>query len=167
MAELSSMAPWIHEDCRFLILGSMPGRISLEKAAYYAHPRNAFWPLLYDLFEGREGGEGEGSLSKRALLAKYQLGLWDVLASCQRKGSLDSAIRQGQVQDFTAFYARYPGIEAVFFNGKKAYQDYRKSQDMSEGREYISLPSTSPAYTISYQEKRRAWSTLSDYIFAR
>lgn len=142
-------------NARLLILGTMPSVKSLEAAFYYAHPRNAFWPLMAEIL-----GEAlpEDAAGRSALLCRHGIALWDVLRRCQREGSLDSAIRDGEPNDFSGLYARCPGIRRVLFNGAEARRLYLKYVDrLPEGCDSLRMPSTSPAYTLSYAQKRAAW----------
>ena len=129
-------------DCRLVILGTAPSAESLRAGYYYAHPRNAFWRVLADTFDApvpQTVGEKEN------LLFKNCLALWDVLCACARRGSLDSAIRDPQVNDFAAFFAAHPGITRVLFNGAAAEKlFFRFCGETLQGRAAARLPSTSP-----------------------
>lgn len=151
------------DDARILILGSMPGKASLAAQAYYAHKQNAFWRIMGDLL----GAGPELPYAQR--LAKLQaagVALWDVMAACERPGSLDADIVGASVQanDFPAFFAAHPGIRRVFFNGGTAEASFRRlvlpalaGHDLAFAR----LPSTSPAHaTLGYPEKLAAWSVI-------
>ena len=132
---------------RVLILGSMPSVESLNQGFYYAHPRNAFWRIL-------AGAYGEplplDIPGKVALLERHSLALWDVLASCERRGSLDSAIRQPAPNDFDTLFRRCPDIRRILLNGGTAHRLFMKwGKPWTEGRSCQRLPSTSPAYTLS------------------
>lgn len=154
--------PVARHDARVLVLGSMPGRASLAAGQYYAHPRNAFWPLMQDLF----AQSGDLDYPRRlAMLGHQRVALWDVLRACHRKGSLDAAIdpRTATANDFESFFARHPDIRAVFFNGQAAAAHFRRhvAPGLPAGHlqriETTTLPSTSPALTIRFEAKRRAW----------
>ena len=147
--------PVARADARLLILGSMPSVESLRQSFYYAHPRNAFWPMMAEILgEARP----ETVEDKRALLTRHCIALWDTVESCERAGSLDSAIRSARANDFAALYARCPEIRFVFFNGGTAEQLYRRLVAREDGvRSFLRLPSTSPAYTLRYGEKKAAW----------
>ncbi len=156
---LKSLPPLLEGSCRILILGSMPGAKSLEEQQYYAHPRNAFWPIMFALW----GIDPVVDYRlKIALMLEHQWGLWDVIAQCRRQGSLDQDIRQAETHDFNALYHRYPNIKNVYFNGKKAYDLYRKEVGFDVQRSFLCLPSTSPAHAISFEEKLAAWSVLGE-----
>ena len=156
MAErIFGFPPVARSDARVLILGSMPSVESLRRSFYYAHPRNAFWPMMAEILgEARP----ESIEEKAAMLTRHRIALWDTVESCERAGSLDSAIRSARANDFAAFYGRCPEIRFVFFNGAAAEQLYRRLVAREDGRRiYHRMPSTSPAYTLRYEEKKAAW----------
>ena len=169
MTLLTGFEPVIDKNCRVLILGSMPGAASLQKHQYYAHPRNAFWPIMEDLFGIKKD---KGYNEHCALLSASGVGVWDVLKQCKRTGSLDSSIRAGseQVNDFEKLFTGHTAIRAVFFNGGTAERLYKINVLSSDnihyhGLHYHRLPSTSPAYaSMSYQEKARQWRSMLDYL---
>ena len=155
LEKLRGFAPVADESCRVLILGTAPSVQSLREGFYYAHPRNAFWRLLSDTF-GAPVPETAGE--KAALLLENRLALWDVLRACARRGSLDSAIRDPQVNDFDAFFAAHPGITRVLFNGAAAEKlFFRFCGETLQGRAAARLPSTSPACTLPYARKLELW----------
>lgn len=142
-------------DARILILGSMPSVASLEAGFYYGHPRNAFWRILAEVFNE---SLPETIEDKRALILNHRLALWDSLTACEREGSLDSAIRRPELNDFGGLFARCPGIERVLFNGGTAYRLFVKAGgNYLDGRAWVVMPSTSPAYTLSYERKLAQW----------
>jgi len=140
----------------------MPGIASLEAGQYYAHPRNLFRPLIEDLFAVKNRPLSYCQLL--ALLADRKIALWDVLQSCVRAGSLDSAITCEIPNDFAAFFAAHPRITHIYFNGKKAAQSFQKFVDphcVPAAIMQTVLPSTSPANaSLSYDHKRKAWAAL-------
>ena len=147
---------------RILILGSMPGVRSLETRQYYAHARNAFWPIMGVLF----GAGPELPYAERtAALRASGIAVWDVFSRCHRPGSLDSAIddRTAVVNDFAGFFRRHRRIRRVCFNGGKAASVYRRDvlPQVSLSAPYLSharLPSTSPAYAaMRFEAKLEAW----------
>lgn len=152
MARIHGFPPVADASSRVLILGSMPSVKSLEDGFYYGHPRNAFWHVLADIFAEPLPVDIP---AKKQLLLGHGIALWDVIASCERDGSLDSAIRHDEPNDFAAFFAGHPCIRAVLVNGGLAAQKFKPS--LAEGRTIVRLPSTSPAYTLSYDKKRAAW----------
>ena len=147
--------PVARQDARILILGSMPSVASLQAGFYYGHPRNAFWRILSEVF-GAPLPESVGE--KRSLILDNRLALWDSLTACEREGSLDSAIRRPELNDFGGLFARCPGIERVLFNGGTAYRLFMKAGgNYLDGRAWAVMPSTSPAYTLSYERKLAQW----------
>ena len=139
------LRPNIDKDCRALILGSMPGVKSLEAQQYYAHPQNRFWPMMAHLL-----GEALPSAyeERLAMLLRHHIALWDSIGSCEREGSLDSAIRNEQGNDFAALLQEYPGIRAIYFNGGKSAQAFKRYNKALLARPDIAfhaMPSTSPA----------------------
>lgn len=143
-----------------LILGSMPGVESLRAGQYYAHPRNAFWPIMGDLVGAAPSLDYE---ERARILRAAGIALWDVLASCTREGSLDSAIAGDSIaaNDFQAFFLAHPGITQVFFNGAMAEKCFHKHvRHLPESHPLLfrRLPSTSPAHAaLPYRQKLEAW----------
>ena len=140
---------------RVLVLGSLPGQASIDAQQYYAHPRNAFWPIMAEL----TGASGDYEARVRALSDAGVL-VWDVLAASVRPGSLDSAIRMDTavVNDFDALFARQPGIAIVALNGRKAGDMFTRSVRVPPGVRVELLPSTSPAHAaMSLAQKLETW----------
>lgn len=152
---IKGFGPVWRADARVLILGSMPSVESLHQSFYYAHPRNAFWPMMADILgEARP----ETAAEKGEMLARHGIALWDTVESCERAGSLDSAIRSARPNDFEWLYARCPEIRHLLFNGAASEQLYRRLVARTDARfAFHRLPSTSPAYTLRYEKKRAAW----------
>jgi len=151
------------DDARILILGSMPGIKSLEEQQYYAHPRNAFWPVMGTLLNFDPAVPYEQRLQA---LTEKKVALWDVLAQCERPGSLDSAIVKDSivVNDFDAFFTKHPSVQQIFCNGAKSFELYMR-QVGSDAAPVTQLPSTSPANArMSFEEKLSAWSVLTDSL---
>jgi TDG/mug DNA glycosylase family protein len=151
-------APIAREDARTLILGSLPGQRSLHDIEYYAHPRNAFWPIMNDLYSI------DGDYSKRcADLVANRIALWDVLAQSVRPGSLDADIQLGssKVNDFKQFFDAHQSIEIVCFNGRKAGELFGRFADQerfASKLRFETLPSTSPAYaSMAFDQKLSIW----------
>lgn len=151
-----SFEPVFTPEARVMIVGSMPSVKSLADAQYYAHPRNAFWPILFDVFEEVPTDDYE---AKKALIRENGLALWDVARSCEREGSLDSAMRDIAANDFAALYARCPHIHTVLCNGGTAHTLFVKS-GFAGTRRVIRMPSTSPAYTMPYRNKLDVWKKM-------
>lgn len=154
-ARIECFPPVARGDARLLILGTMPSVESLRQSFYYAHPRNAFWPVMAEVLGAPVPETVE---EKRALLTGHRVALWDVARSCVRLGSLDSAMRDVEPNDFDSLYARCPKIERILFNGDTARKLYmRLVGRMPEGCDWARMPSTSPAYTLPYARKLEAW----------
>jgi TDG/mug DNA glycosylase family protein len=158
---VQSFSPLMGNRPRVLVLGSMPGVVSLGQQQYYAHPRNAFWPIMSVVC----GFDRQADYDERcqALMASG-VGLWDVLQTCERQGSLDSKIKEESIipNDFQTLFKQYPSIERVCFNGAKAAASYRRyvlsSLPSDLPVQYISLPSTSPAHaSLSLEKKLDIW----------
>lgn len=144
-------------DATVLILGSLPGQASLAAGQYYAHPRNAFWPILASLL----GFGADAPYAERvAALVRAKIAVWDVCAAARRPGSLDSAIARDSVQanDFAAFFERHPRIARIGFNGAAAADLYRRHGLPLRGIASARLPSTSPANAgLDLAAKRLEW----------
>lgn len=160
MSHIHSFKPVGNADASILILGSMPGKRSLEQNQYYAHPLNAFWKIMGELVGAYPSLPYADRLE---ILRSSGIALWDVLDSCVRKTSLDSHIRNESANDFAAFFAQHPHITQVFFNGSKAEQCFRKfvqGKQVLPALEFCRLPSTSPAHAgMRYADKLQAWRT--------
>ncbi|MFN7055020.1 DNA-deoxyinosine glycosylase [Hyphomonas sp.] len=154
---VESFPPIAAPDAEILILGSMPGAASLAAGQYYAHPRNAFWPVMGALFGA--GPELAYAQRVRALIAA-RVAVWDVLSACVRPGSLDADITEEAPNDFAAFFAAHPRIRRIGLNGGKAAAVFRRhgAAHMPAGAGMAVLPSTSPAHAaLSLQAKQAAW----------
>ncbi len=168
MASLQSFAPVSHAKVRTLILGSMPGKRSLMDNQYYAHPRNAFWPLMATLLQFELGSYSRQLQS----LLKADIALWDVLQACDRASSLDADIIESSIvpNDFTGFLDGHKNIVAIYFNGAKAEQMYKRhvlpnlsQQLIDRDISTLRLPSTSPAHASkSFEQKLDAWRVIID-----
>lgn len=156
-----SFPPLAAPDARVLILGSMPGVASLQAGQYYAHPRNAFWPIMGELF----GAGLDKSYAERCrILCAHGVAVWDVLQSCVRAGSLDADITDETPNDFPAFFAAHPHITHVFLNGGKAAASFRKYiRDYPPSVTVMALPSTSPAHAgMAQAEKLKRWAVIAE-----
>jgi hypoxanthine-DNA glycosylase len=153
-------APVATPHSRVLVLGSMPGVASLAQVRYYAHPRNAFWPIAAQVLGFDPALDYPHRLQA---LQAAGIALWDVLQACERPGSLDANIRHDTLipNDFAAFLTAHPAITRVCFNGGKAATLYRRHVLPTLPQtnvEYVGLPSTSPAHAAaSFETKLAAW----------
>ncbi len=170
-ARVQSFPPVAATDAQVLILGSMPGSRSLEMRQYYAQPRNAFWPIMGSLFDA---GPELRYAERLTALKSHRVALWDVLLSCERQGSLDTAICAATVvpNDFVAFFRRHRRIRHVFFNGATAAAMFRRRVLPGLGQPlggivYGTLPSTSPAHaSLTREQKIRRWSVVKGAVDA-
>lgn len=159
MSRVTSFSPIADPSARVLLLGSMPGVLSLKANQYYAHPRNAFWRIMSSIYGFSADAPYETRVEN---LTASGVALWDVLHACVRVGSLDSAIEAGSriPNDFPAFFQQHPDIKLVCFNGSEADQSFRRyvlphlnTRDIT----FVRLPSSSPAHAVSFEKKVAAW----------
>ncbi len=163
----TGFAPVARADARVLILGSLPGVPSLRAQQYYANPRNVFWRIMQDLLQiSLDLPYAE----RVAALLERRVGLWDVLQSSQRAGSLDAAIKRvdANPNDFMQFFRTHSQLRLIAFNGKTAAQLFARLQ-FQVGDAGLplqtSLPSTSPAHAaMSYADKLRHWSVVREAL---
>jgi hypoxanthine-DNA glycosylase len=155
------LPPIARPDARLFILGSLPGDASLAARRYYAHPRNLFWRLL-----GSAIGEELQPLDyERRLerLGERGIGLWDVVASAVRRGSLDQAIRAPGHNRIEQLLDGYPELRAIAFNGTTAAAVGRRLLGNAARVTLIDLPSSSPANTSPFADKAGAWAQLAPF----
>lgn len=154
MTRLSGFPPVIDQHTRVLILGSFPSAASLAAGQYYAHPQNQFWRVLGTVL-GQELKAMPYAARLKAVTAAG-MGIWDIYASCERSGSLDSAIREATANDFAALAESAPLLRRICFNGRMAARRIREIQAL--GFDAVVLPSTSPAHAgMSIDEKLARW----------
>ncbi len=157
-----AFAPLARPDTKLLLLGSLPGAESLRRGQYYGHPRNQFWLLLGAVL-GRDL-QGMTYGARQAALAEAGVGLWDVIASAVRPGSLDGAIREAEAADLRALLARLPQLRAIGFNGATAARAGRR-QLGGAGVALIDLPSSSPAFAaMPFAAKLERWQALGRWL---
>jgi TDG/mug DNA glycosylase family protein len=164
MNVVTSFQPIADKSAQVLILGSMPGVLSLKANQYYAHPRNAFWPIMASLYEFNLHSTYDNRVQS---LKESHIAVWDVLHTCIRTGSLDSAIVNGSriANDFRSFFKLHPNIKLIAFNGSEAEKSFKtyvlRALDLREvGMDdvtFVRLPSSSPAHTQTLQQKIEAW----------
>ena len=167
MTRLKGLAPLVSPTTRVLVLGSFPGVKSLQLKQYYAHPQNQFWPILQRLWP-QAGWSTDGDYARRCACALAQgLGIWDVYASCEREGSLDSAIREAQLNDFPGLLRQCPLLTGIAHNGGESFRHARAvEQSLAHaglaGRVQLhKLPSTSPANASwPFERKLSAWTAV-------
>lgn len=155
---LEGLPPLVGERTAVLVLGSFPSARSLSARQYYAHPQNQFWKILQAIWPAKPLPTGADSYQKRSeWLLERGLGLWDVYARCRRAGSLDSAIRDAEVNDVAAL--RLPNLSAIVHNGGESHRHARHTQAL--GVPVYRLPSTSPANASwSFARKLDAWRSV-------
>lgn len=158
----SSFAPVADTAVRVLILGSLPGELSLRRRQYYGNPRNQFWRLLGGVIG--DDLEGLAYEARLAALLSAGVGLWDVVRSARRDGSLDGAIRDHQPNALAQFAAILPALRAIAFNGAKAAAIGRRQLGDQAGWALLDLPSSSPAHTAQFEAKLAQWLTLKPYL---
>jgi TDG/mug DNA glycosylase family protein len=160
MSAKNSFAPIYSPDCTCLILGSLPGDASLQQGHYYAHPRNAFWPILSQFVH--TDLTALPYAERYSILLAHRIALWDVVQTAHRPGSLDSALSQISANPLADLIAQMPLLQLVIFNGQTAAKHGSK---LIPG--YITqsiAPSTSPAHTLSLEKKIAAWLPLFSSI---
>lgn len=170
-SKASSFAPVAGKNPRVLILGSIPGQASLNAVQYYAHPRNAFWPIALAAIKTTPLDYAAANTMAYAdrlqCLTDSGIALWDVLASCHRPGSLDSRIERTSeiVNPITTWLSATPSVKRVCFNGKTAATIFKrhcyiggKPPEPVASIEFMTLPSTSPAHaSMNLADKAMAW----------
>ena len=156
---LTGLAPVVSERTVVLVLGSFPGAASLRAGQYYAHPQNHFWRIVQALWPQHPLPDGQDYGLRCDWLLARGLGLWDVYASCERVGSLDTRIRNAQVNDFASLRGRCPRLAAIAHNGGESFRHARSTALL--GVPVSRLPSTSPANASwSFDRKLTAWAEL-------
>ncbi|UXH79693.1 DNA-deoxyinosine glycosylase [Roseateles amylovorans] len=154
------LAPVHAPDARWLLLGSFPGVASLRAQQYYGHPRNQFWRLLGDVLGVELAGLAYAD--RLDALRQQRVAVWDVITETERAGSLDSAIRHPAASDLASLIARLPALQTIGFNGGTAARfGVRQLGPLAKVYRILALPSSSPAYTMPYDEKLRAWRQLA------
>lgn len=155
---LQSLAPVADQKSKVLILGSMPGRVSLAAAQYYAHPQNRFWRILFDFFAEQYSTDYAARLD---LCRRRGVALWDSVACCNRTGSLDSTITDVTGNDVDGLLRKFPNIEAVLCNGRASEKYCRKFNAVVP----VYMPSTSPL-NASVIDVETRWKEVLSGIFA-
>ena len=153
---LYGLPPIIAGGAHTLILGNMPSVMSLATRQYYGNPRNAFWRIMGEIF----GFSADAEYDERiGVLTARGVAVWDVLRSCRRIGSLDSAVEPDSMvaNDFDALFDGHRHITRVLFNGAAAEKNFRRLVQPARKLDYQRLPSTSPAQTMRYADKLATW----------
>lgn len=161
MNRISSFPPIVDKSSKILILGSVPGVKSLQMQQYYAHPQNNFWKLMFHLVDTEFSSDYHTRLQ---LLKKHRIALWDVIESCERKGSKDTDIKSEIDNDIQELINSHPNIKIIFCNGQKSYKNLVKVVGKNFIIPIVVLPSTSPLHTIKFEEKLEQWKIIKDYL---
>ena len=157
MNRLVGLPPVIGSQTRLLVLGSFPGVASLREQRYYGHPQNQFWKILGALWS--VDLVALGYAERLAVVRERGLGIWDVYAACEREGSLDTAIRNAELNDFGLVLRECPNLVAIAHNGGESFRHARHTQ--AWGLPVYRLPSTSPANASwSFERKLAAWAEV-------
>ncbi|MFS4473716.1 DNA-deoxyinosine glycosylase [Chryseobacterium sp. T20] len=158
---ISSFLPIIDTQSEILILGSIPGVKSLEKQQYYAHPQNKFWKIIFELLHEEFT---DNYTQRMEIIRKHHIALWDVIDSCERKGSLDSEIRNEEANQIAELLEKHPNVKAVFCNGGKSYKNLQKLLGKDYKLPIFLLPSTSPLHTVSFEKKLEEWRVILGFL---
>lgn len=151
----TSFQPLIINQTHSLFLGTLPSEKSLDRQQYYAHPQNKFWRLFYAVFNKTYE---ENYLKRIEFLQEKGFGLWDVLHTAEREGSLDTAVKNYELNDFEELLKKYPSIKQLYFTSKQAYLWYYKRYKNNLDVALIILASPSPANArLSYEQKLEDW----------
>ncbi|WP_237219595.1 DNA-deoxyinosine glycosylase [Sphingomonas arenae] len=155
------LPPVVDAKVQLLICGSLPGEASLNAERYYAHPRNQFWRLLEAVID-----EPLAALpyeDRLATLLRRGVGLWDVVATARRQGSLDGAMRAVEANPLGSLVQELPVLKAVAFNGGTAARIGRRVLGATK-LTLLDLPSSSPALTLPLVEKTERWAVLRQFV---
>ena len=161
MERITSFPPVVYKNSKILILGSMPGAKSLQMQQYYAFPQNQFWRIMFSLFDEGFSDDYEVRIN---LLKQNRVALWDVIESCERKGSTDTEIKAEIDNNIPDLIKNHPRIQAIFCNGQKAYKNLLKILGKEFRIPIIVLPSTSPLHTVRFEEKLESWQVIRHYL---
>jgi hypoxanthine-DNA glycosylase len=153
-----ALPPVIDKTTEYLILGTMPGEKSLLNREYYNNPKNQFWNIISSIFNnGRKLSDYNDKLE---ILKKNRIGLWDVLDTCEREGSLDSNIKNKTLNNFDKLFKEFSNIKTVIFNGQESYNYFNSLVHEKADKRYLQLTSTSSANTHkTVDEKTQEWKT--------
>jgi hypoxanthine-DNA glycosylase len=163
---LQGLPPLLNAQTRVVILGSFPGVRSLQAQQYYAHPQNQFWRLVFAAISSSCSIEYrlDSYENNTKNILHHGIGLWDVYASCQRTGSLDSAITQARPNDLASLATHCPQLQAIAHNGGESYKHAQQVDAL--GLPVHKLPSSSPAHASwSFERKLQVWrGVLQPYL---
>jgi len=157
----ASFPPIVDDETRVLVLGSLPGEMSLAKGEYYGNPQNLFWRLIGQVIGADLDPRRVGYEARLAALKAAHVGLWDVVKSARRAGSLDAAIRDHAPNALPALVATLPALRGVGFNGAASWRIGAPQIDPAAGVQLVRLPSSSPAYASRpFEAKLAEWMQL-------
>ena len=139
----------------------MPGAKSLEMNQYYAFPQNQFWKIMFHLFDA-EFSDDYGT--RINFIKQNKIALWDVIESCERKGSLDTEIKAEIDNDIPQLIENHSNIKMIFCNGQKSYKNLLKILGKNCKIPILVLPSTSPLHTVKFEEKLESWKVIKDFL---
>lgn len=164
--KLIGLDPIIGDQPKVLIVGSMPSALSLENQQYYGNPHNHFWDILFELFNQKASSDYQDKIE---FIKQSHLVLWDVIGSCYREGSLDSAIMDEEPNDIFGLLKKHPTIRLIACNGTKSFQTLKRNSGLDELShvDVIKLPSSSPIpgrYTKTFAGKVGEWEQILDYL---
>lgn len=158
------------KNARVLILGTMPGVASLTAKQYYGHQDNLFWDIMFRVLDKTWNCEEVVTAdynTKKTLLLRNGVALWDVLKHCDRKGSLDMAIRNEIKNDLSSFFETHPNIKAIFFNGQKAHKYFsdlkHQIPNIRDIQQFV-LQSTSPSNTKNSFYILKEWTSIRNFL---
>jgi hypoxanthine-DNA glycosylase len=158
----TSFDPISDSDTVVLILGTIPGKKSIELGEYYGHPRNCFWKIISTITNKNIPFTYSDKIE---LLLKSKIGIWDVAHKANRKGSLDNTIKSVEPNDLDKFIAEHKNLKVICFNGKKSEELFNKYFNRKSNLKYIPLPSTSPANThIDFDNKCKLWQQIKIFL---
>lgn len=160
-SRIFSFPPIIDHDSKIIILGSIPGVKSLEKQQYYGHPQNKFWKIIFELLNEKFTEDYDQRIQ---ILKKHHIALWDVIDSCERKGSLDSEIKNEEANQIGELLEDHLNMKAIFCNGGKSYKNLQKILGKNYKIPVFLLPSTSPLHTVSFEKKLEEWKKIKQYL---
>jgi hypoxanthine-DNA glycosylase len=153
--------PLLGKNPKVLVLGTVPGGTALRKQEYYGYEHNAFWKIMFGIFDVEFSADYK---VRKKLLKEKGVALWDTIASCEREGSSDTAIKNIIYNDIEGFLKKHKTIKAVFLNSKFAHKIFMKAVKSDINPEIFVMPSTSPANTVKYEKKLQEWLKIKDFI---
>ena len=160
MNKICGLPPIIDGKSGILILGSFPSPMSLKQQEYYGNPRNHFWLIMAEMLQEPLPADYE---SKKRMLLKHGVALWDVLSSCCRNGAADAQIEEPEINELESFVRKYSQLKAAFFNGRMAEKIFKMHyEEFPLPCAY--LPSTSPAHARYWGEKISEWKKILQYL---